>query len=131
MTYVTFFALQTAERWNGWYPRLGDEGNQHPVNASRLLKNAVVTCGPRPVDPPDCTKRSGPCLFDIEQDPCEYVNQADKQPEILAMMFKMLADYKSGMVAPKNKPYDYSANPKYHGGVWGAWREGDEGGIGY
>ena len=93
------------------------------------MKNAVVTCGPRPSETPHCTKGSGPCLFNIEKDPCEYTNVADKEPDVLAYMFKMLARYEGGMVPPRNKPFDPLANPKYHGGVWTAWKEDEDNAI--
>jgi len=111
--------------FDGWYPPPGlEEDAQHPRNVSNThptLKNAVVTCGPPPVKPAKCGVGDGPCLFNIEEDPCEYTNLAQKETDVLNHMLKLLEAYKSTMVPIRNKPYDKNANPKYHNGVWTAW----------
>ena len=88
------------------------------------LKNAVVKCGTPPSSPPECTPELGPCLFDVSKDPCEYVNLAAKQPAIVDTMLKWLDEYRKTMVPPRNKPFDPSANPALHGGVWDPWMDG-------
>ena len=110
---------------DGWYPPPGIERNlQQRRNLSDILptlKNAVVTCGPRPAQPAQCTPKDGPCLFNIEEDPCEYINLADKETVVLYMLLQLLEKYKATMVPIRNKPYDSSSNPKYHNGLWTAW----------
>ena len=109
----------------GWYPPPGLEKDaQHPRNASSThptLKNAVVTCGPPPLKPAKCGVKDGPCLFNIEEDPCEYINLAPKETKVLDFMLKMLEAQKATMVPKRNKPCDENANPKYHNGLWTAW----------
>lgn len=109
----------------GWYPPPGFEQNpSHRINSSRTLptlKSAVVRCPPPPAKPAECRPHDGPCLFNIEDDPCEYTNLAEKQPDILDTLLKLLEKYKKTMVPIKNKPYDPYANPRYHNGLWTAW----------
>lgn len=123
----TFFFNQSilGHGHDGWYPPPGLEENaQRPRNVSSThptLKNAVVTCGPPPAEPAKCGKKDGPCLFNIEEDPCEYTNLAQKETDVLNHMLKLLETYKSTMVPIRNKPYDKNANPKNHNGLWTAW----------
>ncbi|KAK3726387.1 hypothetical protein QZH41_016252, partial [Actinostola sp. cb2023] len=106
--------------WSGWYPPPGLEQSKK-LTTPKTLKNAVVTCTKPPPVTAECTRKLGPCLFDVSADPCEYVNQAATQPEILQNMLSWLEEYKKGMVPIRNKPFDHDASPKKHGGVWGPW----------
>lgn len=110
---------------DGWYPPPGIEENaRSPRNFTTSLpslKNAVVTCGPQPAEPTKCGVKDGPCLFNIQDDPCEYTNVAEKEKDVLKMMLQLLEKYKATMVPIRNKPYDKNADPKFHDGVWTAW----------
>lgn len=110
--------------WSGWYspPGLDDNVNR-ASEVSATLKNAAVTCGVRPKITPQCTRRDGPCLFNIEEDPCEYVNQAKNESAVLASMLHWLEQYKETMVSPRNQPVDPRANPDNFGGVWSPWMD--------
>jgi len=83
----------------------------------------VVTCGDPPSTAPDCSKSSGPCLFDIEQDPCEYVNLASQHEDLVQKLLAKLEEYRNSSVPPRNKHMDPRANPKYHGGAWVPWHD--------
>ncbi|CAH3038820.1 unnamed protein product [Porites evermanni] len=108
--------------WSGWYPPPGfDTSNQ--TSRAAALKNAVVTCSKPPSPPVSCTKEAGPCLFDVENDPCEYVNQAKNNPDVLNRMLQWLEEFKNTMVPPRNKPVDPKANPNNFGGVWSPWMD--------
>ena len=92
--------------------------------SAQTLKNAVVTCkGQPPAKPAECTKDAGPCLFNIQDDPCEYTNLADKEPDTLKTMLSLLEKYKKTMVAPRQQPGDPAADPRNHGGLWTAWKD--------
>ena len=105
---------------SGWYPRPGFESSNSYRNAP--LKNAVVNCsGEPPIEPAEC--REKPCLFNIEDDPCEYYNVAEIYPDVLEKLVSVLENYKKTMVAPRNKPIDKAADPNAHGGVWTPWRD--------
>ena len=107
--------------WSGWYSPPGVE-ELHNAPRPHTLKNAVVTCGKRPTVPSECTYKAGPCLFDLDDDPCEYVNLASKNTEVVDTMLNWLEKYKLTMIKPKNLPDDTAANPRNFNGVWTPWR---------
>ncbi|XP_078346460.1 arylsulfatase J-like [Oculina patagonica] len=108
---------------DGWYPPPGiDTKTQQPRNVSHpTLKSAVVTCGPPPAKPAKCGHKDGPCLFNIEDDPCEYTNLAGEEEDVLNYILQLLEKYKASMVPIRNKPYDPNANPHINDGLWTAW----------
>lgn len=108
--------------WSGWYAPPGLESTNHS-SRDAALKNAVVTCGKPPSSPPECTRNAGPCLFNVQDDPCEYVNQAKNQPDVVNNMLQWLEEYRKTMVPPRNKPFDPKANPNNFGGVWSPWMD--------
>eukprot|EP00041_Stephanoeca_diplocostata_P039178 m.1596922 g.1596922 ORF g.1596922 m.1596922 type:complete len:1046 (-) comp25343_c2_seq8:2371-5508(-) len=52
-----------------------------------------VTCDDVPATVATCVGADEICLFDLDNDPCEYVNVAPEHPEIVAKMQNHLADY--------------------------------------
>ena len=115
------FLLGTA--LGGWYRPPGlAETIRSFSNTPPRLKNAVVNCsGEPPVSPAEC--REKPCLFNIEDDPCEYYNVAEKNPDVMKKLLSVLENYKKSMVPSRNKPRDEAADPNAHGGVWTPWRD--------
>ncbi|XP_055333769.1 arylsulfatase B-like isoform X2 [Paramacrobiotus metropolitanus] len=109
--------------WDRWYGSKGtfdaDTDNDVKIHSARII------CQP-PTDPSvtqSCRPSSGPCLFDLDEDPCEYRNIAAEQPAVLQRMMKRLAEYNETVVRPRNRPMDQQARPRFHGGVWTTWRE--------
>ena len=117
------FSLSPGTTWSGWYAPPGLDSSNHTTTRDAALKNAVVTCGKPPSSPAECTKELGPCLFDVTDDPCEYVNQAKSNPDIVNSLLKLLEEYKKTMVPPRNQPLDPKANPDNFGGVWSPWMD--------
>ncbi|XP_020620379.1 arylsulfatase I-like [Orbicella faveolata] len=106
---------------SGWYPRPGLTDSSRSFS-NTTLKNAIVNCsGEPPVTPAEC--REKPCLFNIEDDPCEYYNVAEKYPDVMKKLLSILEKYKKSMVPPRYKPIDEAADPNAHGGVWTPWRD--------
>lgn len=66
-----------------------------------------------------------PCLFNIKEDPCEFINLAEKRPIILAALEETLLKYRVTAIPAANVPEDDRANPKLWGGVWVNWRDGN------
>ena len=108
------FLLGTA--LSGWYRPPGlTETSRSFSNVPPRLKNAVVNCSGE--------RREKPCLFNIEDDPCEYYNVAEKYPDVMKKLPSVLENYKKSLVAPRNKLRDEAADPNAHGGVWTPWRD--------
>lgn len=113
---------------DGWYPPPGFQQNpsrrlnfSNSAALSPSLKSAIVTCPPPPAKRAECGHKDGPCLFNIDKDPCEHTNVANQEKDVLEMMLQLLEKYKKTMVPIRNKPYDHRANPKFHNGLWTAW----------
>ncbi|KAK7601300.1 hypothetical protein V9T40_008741 [Parthenolecanium corni] len=68
-----------------------------------------------------CDLRNEICLFNVQTDPCERVNQAESRPEILKELLQALKKYKP--VKPLNKPFDERSNPKYWNYTWTNWMD--------
>ena len=83
--------------------------------------SSVVNCGPKPDKTRLCNEKH--CLFNLHNDPCEYIDVSSQYPEVFQQMKNKLEDYKKGMVPPANKPGDENCNPDFFGGVWTPWIE--------
>uniref|UniRef100_A0A0K8RMI1 Putative arylsulfatase b n=1 Tax=Ixodes ricinus TaxID=34613 RepID=A0A0K8RMI1_IXORI len=57
-------------------------------------------------------------LFDIQKDPCEMVNLAGKNKEILTELMLKLAAHEQRQVEPRNVAEDPTILPEANGGVW-------------
>ena len=73
-----------------------------------------------PTDPPG--KRLW--LFNIAEDPNEYYDLSESQPEIVALLLDRLKAYNSTAVPVKYPPSDPEADPALHNDTWTNW--GDE-----
>lgn len=65
-----------------------------------------------------CKPLNEPCLFNIEDDPCELNNVAEAYPNILNTLLKELIKYKESAVPPNNTPLDPIGDPKNWNYVW-------------
>ncbi|XP_025194249.1 arylsulfatase B-like isoform X2 [Melanaphis sacchari] len=64
------------------------------------------------------------CLFDIVQDPCEYRNVAEQNPQMLNQTIDMLRQFKRVMIMQAPKPItDPNADPRRFSGYWESWLE--------
>ncbi|KAK2715585.1 hypothetical protein QYM36_010237 [Artemia franciscana] len=88
----------------------------------KIVSQANVKCS-NPPDISNCKPKVKPCLFNIERDPCEYEDVADKHPKKYTELLKLLEDYKHTQVPPRNKPQNPLADPKYFGYVWTYWAD--------
>lgn len=65
-----------------------------------------------------CKPLKEPCLFDIENDPCELNNVAQTYPSILEALLKELDKYKQSALPPSNTPLDPKGDPAHWNYVW-------------
>ena len=106
-----WYLVTTGSWWSGWYAPPGVEDLQN-ASHPHTLKNAVVTCGKPPRVPCQCTQAAGPCLLNLDEDPCEYVNLASKNPEVVDNMLNWLEKYKQTMVKPRTFPMILRRTPR-------------------
>lgn len=69
------------------------------------------------------------CLFDIQQDPCEYQNIANRNQEALGMAIDMLEQFKKEMIMQNYPQIDPKADPRFFDGYWDTWMEKSSGSI--
>ncbi|XP_071955613.1 arylsulfatase J-like isoform X2 [Antedon mediterranea] len=107
--------------WDGWYPTKDeDEDFVIPVNVNPQA--AVVHCPPKPPDvETNCQPFKAPCLFNIRNDACEYINIAAQHPDIVSKLQARIAELLPTVVPAANKPEDVNADPRLHGGNWVPW----------
>lgn len=61
------------------------------------------------------------CLFDIENDPCEYTNVAKKHPQLLSMFLDMMSQFRTETIKQKRPDIDSKSDPKNFNGYWETW----------
>ncbi|CAG0888292.1 unnamed protein product [Cyprideis torosa] len=86
---------------------------------SKIISSAAAPlkdCGRKPASS-TCPQDRQPCLFNVEDDPCEYYNLADEKPEIMDELLRRLAEYNQTVVPPVNQPSDPAADPALWGGA--------------
>ncbi|XP_071809573.1 arylsulfatase B-like [Asterias amurensis] len=119
--------------WDGWFPPVGTSADK--LSASQYEKklsekaphardSPVVTCPPIPLNAStSCQPFKDPCLFNINQDPCEFYNIADQNPDILGELLKRLQQLNATAVPPLNKDLmpDPRGDPRLHNGNWVPW----------
>ncbi|XP_047110645.1 arylsulfatase B-like [Schistocerca piceifrons] len=131
--------------WDGWYgpsgrenaPAAYDVGQVLGSKAGRVLyrggylttrtevltvrTSALVTCNPSGSTSNvtiNCKPLEAPCLFNIQSDPCEKRNLADRHPEIVQRLESILKTINATAVPPGNLPYDPRADPRFWDHTW-------------
>lgn len=84
----------------------------------QATQNCGVTLGPMASSPcPD-----GPCLFNLETDPCEQVNLAYSRQDISIELYELLKFYRATLVPQPNIPLDaVHADPRRFNDTWAPW----------
>jgi len=87
-----------------------------------------VQCGTKPANASwNCDFGSGPCLYNIKVDPCEYNNIARERPDILRYALERLQAYNVSMVPMRNKPYDPAGIPRNNDWAFKPWVKSEGG----
>lgn len=68
-----------------------------------------------------CDPLAAPCLFDLENDPCETNNIAALYPHIVRRLENRLEHFKNMSQMIRNVPGDERSNPQNFGGIWTWW----------
>lgn len=104
----------------------------------KLREEAKVKCGPRPTNTNyNCKITEKFCLFNIIDDPCEFINLAPKYvtkifskisdtpsifnsryPTVVKMLFERIKYWNSTAVPPANLPQHPNANPENWDFIW-------------
>ncbi|RWS21373.1 arylsulfatase I-like protein [Leptotrombidium deliense] len=83
-----------------------------------------IDCGEKPADAnTNCKAGIDHCLFNLDDDPCEYNNLANAYPNIVRQLWDKLVDYNKTAMPPRNQPIDPCGNPMLHNGVFTNWQD--------
>ncbi|XP_068709022.1 arylsulfatase I-like [Montipora foliosa] len=105
-----------------WYPRYEVEEKQDSMEEPSTLPGAVIKCGEwSESNSTPCNTTVFPCLFNVEQDPCERNNLAFSHLDRVEQLIKKLIDYQEKALPVWFPERDPSANPDEHHGYWGPW----------
>ncbi|CAK9825521.1 Arylsulfatase B [Anthophora retusa] len=88
-----------------------------------LRRKAQIECNVKAEDRVSCDPMRAPCLFNIEKDPCEMMNLADRRPVILAILERTLMKYRVTVIPPSNLDGDPTADPSLWNNTWTSWNE--------
>lgn len=89
---------------------------------------ATIRCDSAPLWPTGTSTNTmscqvTPCLFNIENDPCERNNVARQFPAITTQLYDILKFYRLSLVPQINQPVDaFGSNPKLFNNTWSTWR---------
>ncbi|KAI4495541.1 hypothetical protein M0802_008553 [Mischocyttarus mexicanus] len=68
-----------------------------------------------------CDTLIAPCIFNIVKDPCEMINLAESEPEILTSLELALMKHRFTVIQPSNQKIDILGNPSLHNNTWISW----------
>ncbi|XP_012174370.1 arylsulfatase J [Bombus terrestris] len=126
-------------QWDGWYGPSGREwvydiggvigstagravasvGLALSADAIRRLReDAMIKCPPKNDSLPLCKPLEAPCLFNVQQDPCEDNNLINKYPSLVTELQDKLRKLNATAILPGNLPWDNKANPDYWDHTW-------------
>lgn len=82
------------------------------------------------VETSDCTPDSALCLFDIQQDPCEMENIADREPQVVRDLWQRVQELAQTATPAGREERDARSWPPLHGYAWSCWQDGAQAGEG-
>jgi len=133
--------------WDGWFGPTGRDVNTtkeqmiqlilasksatalanagYPLNSqhiSLMLENSEISC-----DNNDkqqiCDPYNGPCLFNLEEDPCERNNLATQYPDILEELLNFLNQQNATALEPIPRFKDPRGLPENFNHIWTNWKD--------
>ncbi|CAG7732843.1 unnamed protein product [Allacma fusca] len=90
-----------------------------PINEEIAKKNqkfANVEC--KPVQEIACNAFQAPCLFNLDEDPCEKRNLAEKEPVVVEFLQEVIQDYNKTALPPIRRWNNPESAPSNWGYVW-------------
>lgn len=85
-----------------------------------LRREATVKCGCQ-LKKNACDLTKAPCLFNINEDPCEQNNLANKEHSMLNVMLKKFNEAIDSAVPSRRRFADPASDPKYFNFNWQWW----------
>lgn len=91
----------------------------------QLREESQVQCPTLPNTDPllKCDPLVAPCLFNLQEDPCERINLARKEPKKFREMEVLVENARKKMVHPLNQPFDPKCDPALNDNQWTYWTD--------
>ncbi|CAH0383325.1 unnamed protein product [Bemisia tabaci] len=90
------------------------------MTRTTLCANRIATSESTPFPGPDpCTEK--PCLFNIQQDPCEFHDMADQHPSVVDELKELYESHAARLVKEQDHGFDPAAEPELWEGWWAPW----------
>ena len=114
------------------YQQIYDVKNNSSVMVEIVNENTIkeirhrarLMCRKEVEDPSSkCIPARSPCLFNLNDDPCETTNVIDKHPMIVSELEDAILRYKRGALPIRNQPRDPNADPAKYNGTWINWMD--------
>ncbi|ALC44531.1 CG7408, partial [Drosophila busckii] len=101
--------------------RLADP--QLSINISALRETATLRCAEPSDNAKRCEPLLAPCLFDIDEDPCERSNlyELHSNESFVLDMWSRIEQFSKQARAPANLPADPRCDPKHYDFEWTWW----------
>ncbi|XP_063972439.1 arylsulfatase B-like [Diachasmimorpha longicaudata] len=88
-----------------------------------LRSAATLSCGVAEGQEIPCDPTVAPCLFNLEEDPCEMINIAGIRPEMVQLLEESLEKHMSTALPAANIPGDIKGDPVRWKGLWVNWQD--------
>ncbi|XP_037939453.1 arylsulfatase B-like [Teleopsis dalmanni] len=114
--------------WHNLYEFNTNNGKASNITELRL--DAEVKCqNTSAIEVITCNPLISPCLFDIDEDPCEQNNLYEqfKNSKIVLELLERISYFREHAHEPNNKPADPLCDPKYYEYEWTWWQDVQEG----
>lgn len=73
-----------------------------------------------------CSPNESPCLFNLQEDPCERNNLALENPNIVKSLEEIIEKYRKTAIKPRNIPRDPNADPAKYNNTWTNWMDWED-----
>lgn len=94
-----------------------------PQAADTWRKGSEIQCDGVPETANECNPLDAPCLYNINADPCEMNNIADRHPEVVQSMLKTIKAYETQAKKPQFQDPDPHGDPLCHGFAYVPWQD--------
>lgn len=100
-------------------------GDLPEVNISSMRLEATVQCPEASATSKPCLPLVAPCLFDIDEDPCERNNlfEAHRNESFVQELWQRIEQFQRTAREPGNKPADPKCDPRHFNNEWTWWQD--------
>ncbi|ODM96105.1 Arylsulfatase B [Orchesella cincta] len=93
------------------------------TSMQQMQEDARVLCNRHKDEVIPCDPAQAPCLFHVDDDPCELWNVADKEQETVQRLLSMIADLNKTALPTMSRLRHPEGFPRNWGNVWTTWED--------